>query len=103
MLKRYRFRSEAQIQLSAAFARLCVETLSIIALIFIAPYSAAFARLCVETLYPAGRGGKDFSAAFARLCVETLYPVGKGGKDFQPPSRGCVLKLLLVSPYKNTN
>ena len=57
--------------------------------------AAAFGRLCVETLPFLHLKIHSFAAAFGRLCVETstikrsILP-----KWGQPPSGGCVLKLL---------
>ena len=64
--------------------------------------AAAFARLCVETIELVQARMQIDAAAFARLCVETS--VVKDNKKMltaQPPSRGCVLKLLrlvILSP-----
>ena len=56
-------------------------------------YSAAFGRLCVETLVACSLLRLLGSAAFGRLCVETDadYEVLAKGVN-QPPSGGCVLK-----------
>ena len=56
---------------SAAFGRLCVETISGNVILMPAG-SAAFGRLCVETLYLMSVYLLNFSAAFGRLCVETI-------------------------------
>ena len=99
---------------SAAFGRLCVETLerrdAILAmeqppsggcvlkhhriLAYVRPSSsAAFGRLCVETRTLAARSSSGRSAAFGRLCVETSSGMSSSAMTCQPPSGGCVLKL----------
>ncbi|WP_304717007.1 hypothetical protein, partial [Neisseria viridiae] len=58
---------------SAAFRRLCVETI----LMTLPPFivnSAAFRRLCVETPQKMLYRSSIESAAFRRLCVETMPP-----------------------------
>ena len=55
---------------------------------------AAFRRLCVETLDLVSNGIAIDPAAFRRLCVETLEWIGQVRQLYQPPSGGCVLKLL---------
>ena len=57
---------------------------------------AAFGRLCVETAQVGLKERVISPAAFGRLCVETQIPYGIDGDAVQPPSGGCVLKLLLV-------
>ena len=57
-------------QSSAAFGRLCVETIYSRIFKYTNP-SAAFGRLCVETSTLFVTFGGLFSAAFGRLCVET--------------------------------
>ena len=60
---------------------------------------AAFGRLCVETAMTSSRLGIKCPAAFGRLCVETTYPEESDHTMLdQPPSGGCVLKLLLIRP-----
>ena len=57
---------------------------------------AAFGRLCVETeLENQNQAWRDWPAAFGRLCVETsaVYWIRKHIMH-QPPSGGCVLKLI---------
>ena len=55
--------------------------------------AAAFARLCVETVTGSDQSGSHAAAAFARLCVETaISPLVRQIVVKQPPSRGCVLK-----------
>ena len=58
---------------AAAFGRLCVETSADLENLVIIPYAAAFGWLCVETI------------RLAILCFGML----------QPPSGGCVLKLII--------
>ena len=56
---------------------------------------AAFRRLCVETGLFGFKSGRGTPAAFRRLCVETDIPSGRNReRSVQPPSGGCVLKLL---------
>ena len=56
---------------------------------------AAFGRLCVETRLPFKRSPSLVPAAFGRLCVETASaPTPASPICSQPPSGGCVLKLL---------
>ena len=62
---------------------------------FIQEMAAAFGRLCVETHQ------QDIpiiyiirTAAFGRLCVETRIDTGRINNKQQPPSGGCVLKLM---------
>ena len=59
---------------------------------------AAFRRLCVETMKVVGGQNSASPAAFRRLCVETD---NLGFYSFlcwnQPPSGGCVLKLVPVA------
>ena len=78
---------------AAAFRRLCVETkknqLSALRLI-----SAAFRRLCVETQIVPVLHSEGYSAAFRRLCVETTEKKDGESLSPQPPSGGCVLKLM---------
>ena len=78
----------------AAFGRLCVETFIYLKIILrISP--AAFGRLCVETGVAYVINVCDPPAAFGRLCVETIPTVQAIVCGVQPPSGGCVLKLLL--------
>ena len=58
------------VSVSAAFERLCVETVHCDVVPFGA-LSAAFERLCVETLLRPKFRTSPISAAFERLCVET--------------------------------
>ena len=52
-------------------------------------------RLCVETFNAARDGVKNAAAAFVRLCVETPHHQSAiTVKKKQPPSCGCVLKLI---------
>ena len=62
--------------LSAAFERLCVETINMPSNAM-QQSSAAFERLCVETTPTTPTTRLSYSAAFERLCVETN--VGGGG------------------------
>ena len=55
---------------------------------------AAFRRLCVETLTAVPIIGEGEPAAFRRLCVETECTELCPAQQSQPPSGGCVLKLL---------
>ena len=56
---------------------------------------AAFRRLCVETANRRTNGFAPNPAAFRRLCVETSrFDSSKKTGTVQPPSGGCVLKLL---------
>ena len=54
--------------------------------------TAAFRRLCVETMPPAGQVSAAAPAAFRRLCVETRFWLCRIKKQRQPPLGGCVLK-----------
>ena len=56
---------------AAAFGRLCVETLLLLALA-VYPLAAAFGRLCVETVVYRSCPLLSCAAAFGRLCVETV-------------------------------
>ena len=56
---------------------------------------AAFGRLRVETLMATVLFGDYIPAAFGRLRVETRSVSDGWGVPFQPPSGGCVLKLLI--------
>ena len=57
--------------------------------------AAAFGRLCVETILHRKQCKADLAAAFGRLCVETLIIPGCMVRCIkQPPSGGCVLKLV---------
>ena len=61
---------------------------------------AAFRRLCVETINIQPAGSRRYPAAFRRLCVETS--ILKGCDSLlrnQPPSGGCVLKLLSFGSF----
>ena len=80
-------------QCPAAFRRLCVETTSQEALGPIR-LPAAFRRLCVETPLTPFRFPEGPPAAFRRLCVETSLNLFGSSRRRQPPSGGCVLKLL---------
>ena len=55
---------------------------------------AAFRRLCVETVHRCNQHSGRDPAAFRRLCVETQKAWNKRQCLSQPPSGGCVLKLL---------
>ena len=104
------------LQSSAAFRRLCVETTGcpytksskrhqppsggcvlkqqFARLTLVRDVSAAFRRLCVETQSVLEDISKMMmSAAFRRLCVETkIYDEHAKKEEHQPPSGGCVLK-----------
>ena len=54
--------------------------------------TAAFRRLCVETLTVFAGTISSYAAAFRRLCVETINIFFNDFCGFQPPSGGCVLK-----------
>ena len=57
--------------------------------------AAAFGRLCVETFGDGNEVDLNPAAAFGRLCVETARPsISQTMQPMQPPSGGCVLKLL---------
>ena len=56
---------------------------------------AAFRRLCVETLIWRNGKFRTYPAAFRRLCVETTFSTTpQRAHRTQPPSGGCVLKLV---------
>ncbi|EET43551.1 hypothetical protein NEISICOT_02639 [Neisseria sicca ATCC 29256] len=58
-------------------------------------FPAAFGRLCVETGHQAVVWRRTKPAAFGRLCVETIDAnLPPRVYESQPPSGGCVLKLL---------
>ena len=100
--------------ISAAFGRLCVETLTHLnayhfsrqppsggcvlklgsaGFVSGVQRSAAFGRLCVETMVLLFSVMLVFSAAFGRLCVETISKSTSFNElGIQPPSGGCVLK-----------
>ena len=61
-------------------------------------YPAAFGRLCVETVMEYRRPRRVVPAAFGRLCVETSGINVLSKAKLQPPSGGCVLKLLAFHP-----
>ena len=77
----------------AAFRRLCVETQNVW-LKHKHSVPAAFRRLCVETEKKQWVFEGMKPAAFRRLCVETCAPTRQQRQTSQPPSGGCVLKLL---------
>ena len=81
--------------MAAAFGRLCVETPNDV-LLLPEGEAAAFGRLCVET--PSLRVNRKGSvaAAFGRLCVETFRRIALWLSRTQPPSGGCVLKLISI-------
>ena len=82
------------VPLAAAFGRLCVETIDT-KIIKSANNAAAFGRLCVETFLVLRDCTVSEAAAFGRLCVETVILPNTGYYPHrQPPSGGCVLKLL---------
>ena len=56
--------------------------------------AAAFGRLCVETVTAVIYYRLLIAAAFGRLCVETSLAGNVTIEISQPPSGGCVLKLL---------
>ena len=58
--------------------------------------AAASVRLCVETEVYFQDFEKENAAASVRLCVETQTREKTDLVGMQPPSRGCVLKLLLL-------
>ena len=78
----------------AAFGRLCVETLYR-SMPYPEPRPAAFRRLCVETVKNRSPIRFDRPAAFRRLRVETLSATSLHQNSPQPPSGGCVLKLII--------
>ena len=78
----------------AAFRRLCVET-DVFIIIDRRSSPAAFRRLCVETISVIKSAVKRSPAAFRRLCVETTERrANQLLVRIQPPSGGCVLKLI---------
>ena len=56
--------------------------------------AATFGWLCVETHIVGISYQKMNAATFGWLCVETFHNESKTYRDLQPPSGGCVLKLL---------
>ena len=97
VLKHHQALWHEEIRRPAAFRRLCVETFFGVNVdVFHDP--AAFRRLCVETAMSECFRPLEYPAAFRRLCVETEPAVQNRIAGFQPPSGGCVLKLLLVRP-----
>ena len=103
-------------EIPAAFGRLCVETVQVdydgghraqppsggcvlkqnAALLRRHIQSpAAFGRLCVETHCTASFVKLYIPAAFGRLCVETHVAHRLAILQTQPPSGGCVLKLVI--------
>ena len=84
----------------AAFGRLCVETSPLSATLKTTG-PAAFGRLCVETVSACSAPKPPKPAAFGRLCVETPeFKKEMWLQARQPPSGGCVLKLLAVIALK---
>ena len=57
---------------------------------------AAFRRLCVETFVRFVSICAFYPAAFRRLCVETTFKGWAIVFNNQPPSGGCVLKLIYM-------
>ena len=45
------------------------------------------------------KGGPCVPAAFGRLRVETMKVAGQNSSATQPPSGGCVLKLMLLGVF----
>ena len=62
--------------------------------------AAAFGRLCVETGVMFSYSRASSAAAFGRLCVETSDILWVESSIEQPPSGGCVLKLLPLHGMK---
>ena len=58
--------------------------------------AATFGRLCVETGVAASGSLTLTAATFGCLCVETHCDTIKSSPGMQPPSGGCVLKLLFM-------
>ena len=59
--------------------------------------AATFGWLCVETNQQRTYKGLHYAATFGWLCVETFYSDTERLETWwQPPSGGCVLKLLLI-------
>ena len=83
---------------SAAFGRLCVETIPLSKRSFVIT-TAAFGRLCVETITRKKPNNFLRPAAFGRLCVETRLPDILVLRRRQPPSGGCVLKHIALFPF----
>ncbi len=77
----------------AAFGRLYVET-GVVNLLERMGLPAAFGRLYVETGVVNLLERMGLPAAFGRLCVETPSSASTPFGSFQPPSGGCVLKLV---------
>ena len=75
----------------AAFRRLCVETFPQLQITHHC-VPAAFRRLCVETSPILASSSWPRPAAFRRLCVETRRRRRFHDPRSQPPSGGCVLK-----------
>ena len=71
----------------------CVLKLCQIKLLLVLSWTAAFGRLCVETIKWIKGHGDNITAAFGRLCVETIKQKISYVMLLQPPSGGCVLKL----------
>ena len=93
VLKPSHKKQELQYQQPAAFGRLCVETsITTTEPLFSGP--AAFGRLCVETVMRPRASPLRTCQPPSGGCVLKLVDVADPfGQLFQPPSGGCVLKL----------
>ena len=84
----------ARMRWAATFGWLCVETLSAVAK-KLEEIAATFGWLCVETTVAHQfLFGANCAATFGWLCVETTALTAYSKMCQQPPSGGCVLKLL---------
>ena len=64
--------------------------------------AATFGWLCVETSFAAKKSSSVSAATFGWLCVETRQSRNSWRTvRRQPPSGGCVLKLILLGFYKH--
>ena len=75
---------------SAAFGRLCVETLGCVH--FVTETHQPPSGGCVLKQLTLGGSPPRGAAAFGRLCVETHAIRSENTGSAQPPSGGCVLK-----------
>ena len=72
----------------------CVLKLEVVAQCPLSQYAATFGWLCVETLLHLNLTKGLIAATFGWLCVETAIHCSKSFLVTQPPSGGCVLKLV---------
>ena len=73
-MKQITIKSKAVSSVPAAFRRLCVETVEIIAQIFFR-HQPPSGGCVLKRFVPLGTTLLDSPAAFRRLCVETLLPM----------------------------